>query len=200
MHSITKSFDFCYGHRVWSQTLDPALSCNAPCKCRHLHGHQGKVTVKLMTHKLKDGMVTDFHHLAWFKEFLDDYLDHKMIFDENDPFLPNFLMGYSVWPDQTNTLSPWATAYFEPLPIHGSNLDTYTLKYFPQHSLDLNKTPLEKEILEGMVLVNFIPTSENIAAFLYTVIEVRMNGKFSGWIKSVEFNETPKTSAVFEAP
>jgi 6-pyruvoyltetrahydropterin/6-carboxytetrahydropterin synthase len=82
---ISKEFDFCYGHRVWSQQLEPEFSLTGCLACRHLHGHQGKVIVYLQSTELKDGMVTDFHHLNWFKQFLDTTLDHKFIIDINDP-------------------------------------------------------------------------------------------------------------------
>ena len=43
MHwKISKEFEFCYGHRVWSQTLNTEFSLDGCLKCRHLHGHQGK--------------------------------------------------------------------------------------------------------------------------------------------------------------
>ena len=44
---ISKEFDFCYGHRVWSQTLNIDFSLDACLKCRHIHGHEGKVIVYL---------------------------------------------------------------------------------------------------------------------------------------------------------
>ena len=82
---IDKSFDYCYGHRVWSQTLDPKYSLDSCLACRHLHGHQGKVKLFLGANNLKHGMVTDFKHTNIFKKWLDDTLDHKFIIDMNDP-------------------------------------------------------------------------------------------------------------------
>ena len=92
MHwKISKEFEFCYGHRVWSQTLNTEFSLDGCLKCRHLHGHQGKILVYLEASELKDGMVTDFKHLNWFKQFLDDTLDHKFILDINDPLFSTLL-------------------------------------------------------------------------------------------------------------
>ena len=92
MHwKISKEFDFCYGHRVWSQTLNPEFSLDSCLKCRHLHGHQGKILVYLEADELHNGMVTDFKHLNWFKQFIDDVLDHKFILDVNDPLFSTLL-------------------------------------------------------------------------------------------------------------
>lgn len=87
MYKIAKQFDFCYGHRVWSQSLNPIFSLDSCLKCRHLHGHQGTINIFLEAEELKEGMVTDFKHLNWFKKWLDDTLDHKFIMDINDPAL-----------------------------------------------------------------------------------------------------------------
>ena len=66
MHwKISKEFEFCYGHRVWSQTLNTEFSLDGCLKCRHLHGHQGKILVYLEASELNDGMVTDFKHLTY---------------------------------------------------------------------------------------------------------------------------------------
>ena len=91
MWKISKEFDFCYGHRVWSQTLNTEFSLDGCLKCRHLHGHQGKILVYLEASELNNGMVTDFKHLNWFKQFLDDTLDHKFILDINDPLFSTLL-------------------------------------------------------------------------------------------------------------
>ena len=91
MWEISKEFDFCYGHRVWSQSLNVEFSLDSCLMCRHLHGHQGKVIVYLKSDSLKSGMVTDFKHLNWFKKFLDDVIDHKFIIDINDPLFKTLL-------------------------------------------------------------------------------------------------------------
>jgi len=103
-HIIDKSFSFCYGHRVHNQRLDTNFteSGDACLACRHLHGHEGLIKVFLEEEKTginvqSTGMVTDFKHLGWFKNFIDDTLDHKMILDIKDPLLPNELESYTRW-------------------------------------------------------------------------------------------------------
>ena len=107
MWEISKEFDFCYGHRVWSQSLNVEFSLDSCLMCRHLHGHQGKVIVYLKSDTLKSGMVTDFKHLNWFKKFLDDVIDHKFIIDINDPLfatlLPNIDKKDLILPLDTHT-------------------------------------------------------------------------------------------------
>ena len=80
MHKVTKSLQFCYGHRL--------MDYNG--KCRHLHGHNGKVEIELEADKLDSlGMVRDFTEV---KEvigiWLDTELDHKMCLRKDDPILP----------------------------------------------------------------------------------------------------------------
>lgn len=80
MYKVTKSLHFCYGHRLM----------NYEGKCRHLHGHNGKVEIDLEAEKLDStGMVRDFTEV---KEtvgiWLDRELDHRMFLRKDDPVLP----------------------------------------------------------------------------------------------------------------
>ena len=83
---IDKTFEFCYGHRVHTQTLNGEYAADLKCACRHLHGHEGKMQVFLTAPKLDNtGMVTDFRHLEWLKKWINTYIDHQFIIDKNDP-------------------------------------------------------------------------------------------------------------------
>jgi 6-pyruvoyltetrahydropterin/6-carboxytetrahydropterin synthase len=177
MHwKISKEFDFCYGHRVWSQQLNTEFSLDGCLKCRHLHGHQGKVIVYLEAHELKNGMVTDFKHLNWFKQFLDDVLDHKFILDINDPLFATLLPHFSK-----DDLVYFEQGYFLP---------------------NLNKIVDEeihiKEMYEGYVIVDFVPTSENISAWLLEIVAKKMK-KLNVKVSHLEFLETPKSKSTFYA-
>ncbi len=169
---ISKSFDFCYGHRVWSQTLNNEYSLSSCFKCRYLHGHQGQVIIFLEANELKNAMVTDFQHLNWFKQFLNDVLDHKFIIDINDPL-------YS-------TLLP-----------HFKKED---LIYFEQdyYIANMNKIKNEKnhikEMYESYIIVDFIPTSENLSAWFLKIISKKMN-KLNIKVSSIEFAETSKSKS-----
>ncbi|WP_323588638.1 6-carboxytetrahydropterin synthase [Aliarcobacter butzleri] len=170
---ISKEFDFCYGHRVWSQTLNIDFSLDACLKCRHLHGHQGKIIVYLESNELNNSMVTDFKHLNWFKAFLDDVLDHKFILDINDPLF--------------STLVP--------------NIKKEDLIKFDEGYFSINLTNFkneELELYESYVVVDFVPTSENLSAWFLKIVQEKMNG-LNIKVSKIEFLETPKSKSTFYA-
>ena len=171
---ISKEFDFCYGHRVWSQQLDSEFSLTGCLACRHLHGHQGKVIVYLQSTELKDGMVTDFHHLNWFKQFLDTTLDHKFIIDINDPLFATLLPHFA---DKQNLIEHEA-GYKIP--------DLNRVKEEPNHII---------EMYDGYIIVDFVPTSENISTWLLQIIAKKMS-RLGVKVSHVEFLETPKSRSI----
>ena len=204
---IDKSFSFCYGHRVHNQRLDTKFteSGDACLACRHLHGHEGLVKVFLTTtdgstNVSDTGMVTDFKHLGWFKNFLDDTLDHKFIMDIKDPlfknefthcmgadgphegYLRNFHImdeGYMV-PDMTS-LEEMLTTKLDDGKITQSEYDAVFEKY------------------EGAIFVDFVPTSENLAGWLLEVVTNKMKDLKGVKVKAVEYWETPKSHCRVEA-
>ena len=80
MYKVTKEIDFSYGHRL----------LNYSGKCRHLHGHNGKLEIELSATGLDArGMVRDFDEIKGaIQGWIDDHLDHKMILHKDDPALP----------------------------------------------------------------------------------------------------------------
>ncbi len=80
MYNIVREIHFCYGHRL----------LNYRGKCRHLHGHNGKVEIVLKGEKLdKLGMVRDFEEIKQIvQKWIFENLDHKMILNKNDPLIP----------------------------------------------------------------------------------------------------------------
>jgi 6-pyruvoyltetrahydropterin/6-carboxytetrahydropterin synthase len=79
MFTVTKHIDFCYGHRL----------LNYDGKCRHLHGHNGRVEIQIEADKLDArGMVYDFSDIkAAVKNWIDETLDHRMLLCKDDPML-----------------------------------------------------------------------------------------------------------------
>ena len=79
MHRVTKTVDFCYGHRL----------VDYDGKCRHLHGHNGRLEVDVESDVLNDlGMVVDFGEVREVvKGWIDSNIDHRMILSDRDPLL-----------------------------------------------------------------------------------------------------------------
>jgi len=168
MWKIEKSFEFDYGHRVWTQNLMETFSCDTELKCRFLHGHRGVVKVSISSDTLDPaGMVTDFKHLNWFKKFIDDVIDHKTIMDISDPALPILFPLISKYP-----------------------LQTFKEGYSVCTGFDSN---LIQEIYGGIVIVNFTPTSEKLSQWLHQVVEEKMHDIDSSFKIEVTFQETPSS-------
>jgi len=185
MHKIHKQFGFAYGHRVWSQTLDIEYSLDSCLACRHLHGHEGLVTVTLAQENLTRGMVIDFKYLNWFKQWLDDVVDHKFIIDINDPAF-EAITGRSI--DHVKNRYTL------------DKIEMAKIGYLPLWALRgaAPETEIENEILESFVIVDFVPTSENLSRWFFEVIQAKMK-PLNVIVDSVSLNETPKSQAVYHA-
>ena len=79
MFTVTRLIHFCYGHRL----------LNYSGKCRHPHGHNGKIEITLARPKLdKLGMVMDFEEIKkTVQKWVDAELDHKMLLNKRDPLV-----------------------------------------------------------------------------------------------------------------
>ena len=173
MHRITKQFECDYGHRVHNQSLNKEYSIDECLVCRHLHGHRMNVAITLSAEKLTDGMVTDFKHLNWFKDFIDTVVDHKFIIDINDPLF-EVITGRM------------------PLEVQYQEYQGAKFGYFELH----HSTPVVNEHLESFVVVPFVPTSEELSKWFYNIVEARM-APLGVEVDSVTFKETPKSTAVY---
>ena len=180
MWKISKEFGFDYGHRVWSQELNSDFSIQSKCVCRHQHGHRGKLLVYLESNELnEEGMVTDFHHLNWFSQFLDEYVDHKMLLDINDPAFSHFypLLAFTSENERDNLFD-----------FHSEKF------YTPKHSF-LERLPIELfDVYEGIVLVPFIPTSENLSKWFFDITSQKMK-EINVKVGRIQFFETPKSQS-----
>ena len=186
---IDKSFSFCYGHRVHNQRLDTNFteSGDACLACRHLHGHEGLVKVFLAADTLKNDMVTDFKHLGWMKNFLDDTLDHKFIIDRKDPIFSDLLRHYVDENDEMDceVMHWFAEGYWVP------DL-TYITNRLKGKSLSEDQKRALLEKYEGIVVVDFVPTSENLCAWLLSIAQKKM-APLGVDVVAVEYWETPKS-------
>lgn len=196
--TIDKSFSFCYGHRVHNQRLDTKFteSGDACLACRHLHGHEGLVKVFLTgpsSNVKTTGMVTDFKHLGWFKNFIDDTLDHKFIMDLQDPlFVSEFNLMTVNNKINKEYMHYMSEGYYIP------DL-TYVQMVINNWKIDEEEDVAEAiraaeyEKYEGAVFVDFVPTSENLAAWLLRVCQEKMKGLEGVEVQAIEYWETPKS-------
>lgn len=178
-YSIDKIFECCYGHRVYTQVLNSKYSLSSLCKCRHLHGHQMTLKVGLGSDTLNLGMVTDFNHLNCIKKIVDDVLDHHFIMDQNDPLF------YNLFPE-----------------LRGNSKFLTDYKYYKMVNLQDFKrnTNYNNEIyekLEGLVVVNFIPTSENLCKFFWNLCTDALEG-LGVKVTYIDFWETPKSHCRYQ--
>jgi len=180
-HVISKRFECCYGHRVHNQVLNGEFSDNLKCACRHLHGHEGLIEVYLESHSgsLTNGMVTDFRHLEALKRFINEHIDHQFIMDEADPLLQVF--------GATET----APVMFRGLEIGRSVVSNPS-------TTDPEVSRAILEMFEGLIIVPFVPTSENLSAWLLKIADhlVKPLG-----VKCVQVDwwETPKSKSTYKA-
>lgn len=178
MWKIDKTFEFAYGHRVHTQTLNGEYADDLKCACRHLHGHEGKVMVYLSADTLdKTGMVTDFRHLEWLKKWINKYVDHKFVLDISDP-LYNKMVGVD------KTL----------IPVYVPNTE-----YIAGYEVDLTNivpnTP-DYEYYEGFLIVNFVPTSENLSQWLGKIVDAKMK-LLNVSVVQIDWWETPKSKSTW---
>ena len=193
---IDKSFDYCYGHRVWSQTLDPKYSLDSCLACRHLHGHQGKVKLFLGANNLKHGMVTDFKHTNIFKKWLDDTLDHKFIIDMNDPLFEDLAGDLCLSEKNKRTFDDLMVTVNTEYNFAIPDLEQLmALNVWDELRDDQKQAIFEK--YEGIIIVDFIPTSVNICKFIYEVANKMLNGLGID-VVAVEYWETPKSHCRYQ--
>ena len=194
---IDKSFDYCYGHRVWSQELNTKYSLDSCLACRHLHGHQGKVKLFLGANDLNKGMVTDFKHTNIFKKWLDDVMDHKFVIDINDPLFSNLAGNILLTPDES-------LSWYENLMVNYNSEYGYAVPDLDHITDILSKLDISDaqkqaiyEKYEGLIIVNFIPTSERLCQWWYEVANKMLNGLGID-VVAVEYWETPKSHCRYQ--
>ena len=194
---IDKSFDFCFGHRVYTQALDTKYSLDGCLACRHLHGHQGKIKLFLGANELVKGMVTDFKHTNIFKKWIDDIMDHKFIIDMNDPLFNSLCceMVFEGCMDDAMSNTYHDTDYNYWQFTEGQVEDVLATSDFHGLSADEKQAIMEK--YEGLIIVDFIPTSENLCKWWYEVANKMLNGLGID-VTAVEYWETPKSHCRYQ--
>ena len=141
---VTKEFPFEMAHALW----------NYDGPCRNVHGHSYRLFVTLSGVPLeeegnpKNGMVIDFNELKVIKEFLDGFVDHRFLIDIEDPLLKSWMEKYGL--------------KMEDLKVNDAGF------VFNQSCL---QDQCEIEFFDSFVILPFVPTSENLALWLFSVVE-----------------------------
>lgn len=174
---IHKDFEFCYGHRVSNQQLQANFADDTKCSCRHLHGHEGRVTVAVASESLHRDMVTDFRHLEFVKRFINQYLDHHFILDRADPLYQR-ISGDPLL-----------------LPVHLMGSEQVA-GWVPDLAACAHLSPAELELVEGLFVVDFVPTSENLSAWMAGLIGACIE-PLGVQLHSVTWWETPRSRSEF---
>jgi len=162
-----------------------------------MHGHVGSVKVYLESDTLDRGFVTDFKHIGWLKDFLNAYVDHKFIIDISDPAFKD-IVGSVLLPSSKTGNNPV---------IHSRSSKRVSLSpiapnlfkeefgwYIAGAYNDLNG--VEKELLEGFLFVDFVPTSENLARWIYKMVDIKMK-ELNVVTSRIEWYETPKSKSTY---
>ena len=177
---IDKTIDLCYGHRVWTQQLNGEYADDLKCACRHMHGHEGKLQIFLSGDGLDDtGMITDFRHLEWLKQWINRDVDHQFILDIHDPMFKKIITEDLV--------------LLDPIVIPGvPTIPGY--KICPDFYKDMSGP--EKEYYEGFLIVDFVPTSENLSRWLAEIVQEKMK-PLGVWVTKVKWWETPRSCSTY---
>lgn len=176
---IDKTFEFCYGHRVWTQSLNGEYADNLKCACRHLHGHEGKVQVFMTGPGLdRTGMITDFRHLEWLKKFINEMIDHQFIIDRKDP-----LYDKIVGNDK------------QLIPVSLPGRPDYVVGNILNLENITPGTP-DYEYYEGIFVVDFVPTSENLSKWMADLVDFKMK-ELNVAVAQIDWWETPKSRSTY---
>lgn len=188
MYKISKRFDFCYGHRVYSQDCNVRYALDDDNPCRRMHGHQGSVEIHMSSEDLDyRGFVIDFKELAFVKKFLDTYIDHHFIVSVYDPLFTR-IVGMST------SAAIDATRPVRMIDVCDSIEDRSPYRVAGR-CLDSND---KQDFVNSFFIVSFNPTSESLAQWIYVLVDnVIAQSPFKVKIDRVVWSETPKTQAVY---
>ena len=217
MFEISKTIEFSAAHSVYSQKLNSKWTKNTYPKCRRLpgHGHNYKLVVYLKSEELDSSqMVTDFGHLSWLKEFIDDCFDHKLIIGMEDPAFEFFFSKLGLMEDG-NFIMPRIDGKIPEVEVIAVNkdykvtkLDSEELnlseikqfKFLTFHKFTVDSASFEADfyqrLFDGIALFNGSPTSENLARFFFHFVNENIK-PLGIECSKVSIHETPTSCATY---
>lgn len=188
--TISKEFNFCYAHRVFVQKLreDFCSVGDTQCKCRFPHGHQGLVRITVRGNELnQQNMLCDFKELGFVNDFLDRYLDHKCLVGRDDPLFRMLVTNYILEAQLLNDID------IGEVPITMRGCETVAAHIIDTSRID--DSPL-KEYLDGIVIVDLVPTSEALAEWIFKLAQEKLS-HIGVQVGQVDWEETPKSRATY---
>ncbi|ADU97147.1 6-carboxytetrahydropterin synthase [Thermovibrio ammonificans] len=213
MFEISKVFEFSAAHSVHSQRLKPEWAGSSYPKCRRLpgHGHNYRLEVFLRAESLDSTqMVTDFGHLKWLKEFIDDCFDHKLLVGTDDPAF-ELLFGKLGYLENGEFKVPYgeatAVAVNRDFKVESFKVGSVALDlvkgslnfltfngYTPKEESPLSD--FYQRLTDGIALFCCSPTSENLAWFFYNFVNANIE-PLGVICSKVAVYETPTSCAVY---
>lgn len=206
MYTATKSFEFAAAHRVRNQILHGDMcegQRRTKAKCRRIHGHNNLVEITLKSDRLIDDMVLDFNMFGFFKDIVDNYLDHHLILDKDDVtgkiIIDALMHQVEISEDHPKiSLEPSAK-------LSTPDFEAWTV------NMDLRPEQLEDstarscaEVLDGVTMVSFVTTSENFAKWIAQIFQKKLNEYNNTHyldikVHSVRYSESGKNCAEYLA-
>lgn len=188
MYTIEKTFTGDLAHRIHNQNLDSNFTegNSKVLKCRRLHGHTFSLKVKLGSDELVDDMVLDYNEIGFVKNMINDILDHRTLLSKNDPWFGKILCIVPEYWEESFDIPPLKETEWDCEQVDISNMNDQDIK----------------EFLSSFTLVPFTTSSENIAKWIYGIIEKRIdtyNKRNNTNVKvlSVSYKETPNSEAIY---
>lgn len=194
MYTIEKTFTGDLAHRIHTQRLDENFTegNSKVLKCRRLHGHTFSLKVKLGSEVLENNMVLDYNELGFVKDMISDILDHRTLVADTDPILRKILIPafseYKSVADRADLVA----------------LTKETRWKCSRFNTDVVGDQDIKEFLDSFVIVPFTTSSENIAKWIFGIVDAKVQ-EFnrahctSVQTVSVSYKETPNSEAIFTA-
>ena len=176
MQQTKKNIVLNYGCRVWNDLL-----------CPHLRGQSATIDIILNGADIA----------GWLDLFMQQNFNNRCIIDHADPAF-SLIVGGIVTFKEDDENQPMlfidnsiVTGTLPIIPIIVTGTDE-TVAYKFDTSVD-NINGAFRELLESFVVVNFVPTAENLSEWLYNIINVNT----TGGVAEVSWSETPNIQSIF---
>lgn len=209
---IEKQFEAHVAHRVHNQCLFNCLRGGETRKdpCRNIHGHTANFIVRLESDRLVNDMVLDFNLINFVKKELNEHYDHRFTICKDDP-LYDYLVDRayrSLKGCEFNTKG--APLKKIDLLDGGEGYCTYTVDISDEVRKANHLNPLI-ELLDSFTVTEFTTTSENLAHWMYNVVDrhlknvcnttedIRLHNILEHVkVDHVSYKESPKSMATYQ--